>query len=280
MAARGYSPEDANTLLTRVAQEVESGARRRERARALRGIDAREGQDAGVPGMGEPPALVHEPGLSVMRRLLHPVFTPFEFLRRIQPKDGWFSPTVDPQHPVQFQLGSFTVPQNQLALVMDYEFAVYRPSGIDPGDFVRAANGRFSNQMGFDVTIDGVRPANTSFQLVPQPAPVARQQFEPPFIAPSAGAGPAQNEAFVRARANSFAATAGPGTAMLPLRPNVLGPRSGPFTFIADQSSQVALACVIFNRLRSPISCVEGRLAGFLIETQVANAILNRVRPR
>ena len=279
MAAPRYSPAAAATL-ARIAGELGTGVSLEEDARRARLLSSYEGQDAGVPGQGAPPILVHDPGGSVLRHLLHPVFTPFEFLRRIQPENGWFGAAVTPSHPVQTQIGSFGVPAGQLALVMDYEFAVYRPSGIDPGDFIRAANGRFSNQLGFDITVDGTRPANTSFQLVPQPAPVARQEFEPDVIVPGTGAGPAAAAAFRRAAASSYAGTAGTGTALLPARPNVLGPRSGPFTFIADEGAQVALSTVVFNRLRSPISCIEGRVAGFLIQTQVANAILNRVRPR
>lgn len=236
-----------------------------------------EGQQAGVPGMGQPPVLAHQPAGIVVGDLLHPAFTTTERLFRVLPEEGWFDPAlINPQHPVQFQLLSFRVPEGQAFWLFDYEFAVMRPSGIDPGDFFRAEDSRFSNQMGFDLTINSYRDANLVFGLDPAPVPVGRQEYEPPI-------GSLQRQppqAFNRAAANSFAATAGPGTSLLPVRPNVVGPRGRSFTYVVGENAEVALNTVIFRPLRSNVSAIEGRLAGYLIHTNVSEALLQRVRPR
>lgn len=234
-----------------------------------------QGQQAGPPGLGEPPTLTHEPGGAVVHDLLHPAFTIHETLDRVLPEGGWFDPDLSPQRPVQFQLGAFTVPKGQSLWLFDYQFQIYRPSGVDPGDFLPAAPGRFSNQIGFDVTVGGSRNASLSLQLAPQPVSLARQAFAPPI-----GFDAATQDQFNRASAGNFASTASPGNSLLPVRPNVMGPRGMPFTLVAGEGSVVALNVVIFNTVRSPISTIEGRQAGYLIATNTSTALLNRVRPR
>lgn len=244
------------------------------REASVRAHETFQGQQAGTPGMGEPPILVHEAGGDTVSGLLHPAFTVLERLYRTLPEGGWFSPSVSPASPVQFQMGSFTVPPNLTLWLTDYEFSVYRPSGIDPGDFLRAAEGRYSNVMGFDITIGGQRLSNLSYQLDPAPVTLSRQAFEPP---PGARAVQAQ---FDRASVNSFASTASPGTSLLPPWDKTQGPRGGPFTFVVGQGGQVNLNCVIFNTIPSPIAAVQGRCAGYLINENVSDSLLNRVRPR
>lgn len=242
------------------------------------------GQQAGVPGMGDAPSLYHEPGASVLaNKLLHPAFQIVEREFRALPEQGWFTPDVNPKRPIEFQLGAFEVPRNQDLWLTDYQFQVFRPSGVDPGDFVVAAPGRFSNQMGFDISVRGTRQSNISYQLDPQPVFVGRPEFQPQ-IAPSGGfAGPpppGASDRFDNSAARTFASTASPGTSLLPRRPNVQGPRGGPFTFVVGEGASVSLNVVIFNALTSPIAAIGGRLAGYLLHTNLSSALLQRVRPR
>jgi len=260
---------------------------RGEIARALQDKDdylsTFEGQQAGVPGMGSAPEVRHEPAGGVFTKFLHPAFTIMEFLRRSLPEEGWFDPGVNPRNPIQFQLGSFQVPSGLALWLYDYEYKVFRPSGVDPGDFIPAEVGRYSNQIGFDVTLSGKRDAQLSIQLDPQTTSLSRQEFEQQGNTGGAsifGNPPTASSAFDRATANSFASTAGPGTSLLPNRPNKFGPRGGPWTLVADEGTRVALNVVIFNRIRSPLAAVEGRLGGYLIQRQVSSSLINRVRPR
>jgi hypothetical protein len=234
------------------------------------------GQEAGTPGQGAPPSLVHAPGGALVEGLLHPSFSILERLYRVLPDEGWFSPAVSPTRPIQFELGSFLVPENQSLWLFDYEFTVFRPSGVDPGDFVAAAAGRFSNVMGFDVTISGSRASNLAYGLDPAPVSLTRQAF----AAPPSPFGPTPTADFNRAAVNSFASTASPGTSLLPVRSTVQGPRDAPFTLVARQGSQVSLSCVIFNTVTAPIAAIQGQLAGYLLHTNLSESLLNRVRPR
>jgi hypothetical protein len=231
------------------------------------------GQDLGVPGTGVyEPVPIHEPGGDLLRKLLHPQFVPFEELYRVLPDDSWFQPSVSPNQPIQFELGSFTVPNGQQLWVFDYEFSVFRFSGTDPGDFVKAEAGRFAGVMGFDITVNGRRPSHLLYQLDPVPVVVSRQSFQPQ--------GQTNNADFTRSASNSFAANASPALSLLPVRRAVQGVEGGPFTMIAKQGDKVALSCVIFEQVKTPIAAVEARHMGFLLQTNLAETLLNRMRPR
>lgn len=233
-----------------------------------------QSQEAAPPGVGSSPKLVHQPGGDVLLQLKHPAFTTFEQLYRRLPREGWFSPRVNPQRPIQFELGSYTVPKDNAVWLTDYSFSVFRPSGIDAGDFQEAERGRFSNQLGFDLTIGNSRPGNIMYQLDPQPVQTDRTAFER-VVSSRAPVGE-----FNRAASNSFASVAGQGTALLPVRRAVQGPPQGPFTFVVGPGRVIALSCVIFRRVRAPISCIQGRIAGFQITNTLSDSILQRLRPR
>lgn len=240
------------------------------------------GQQAGVPGMGPEPTLWHEPVGAALAELLHPAFNIQEREFRVLPEQGWFSPGVNPRNPIEFQFGAVEVPKNQVLWLLDYQFQVFRPSGIDPGDFVVAAPGRFSNQIGFDINVRGRRTSNLSYQLDPQPVPQGRPEFERPTGGGggAVGIGPGASDPFTASAARSFASTASPGTSLLPRRPNVMGPRGAPFTIVVGQEASVSLNGVIFNSLTAPIAAISARAAGWLLHTNLSSALLARVRPR
>lgn len=217
--------------------------------------------EAGPPGMGEaPPTLVHEPGGDVLRRLEHPAFTTLERMRRVGPptNGSWFSPQVSQQNVVQFELVNFEVPRGQQAWVFDYQFSIFRQSGVDPGDIVRAEDGRFSSSVGFDVQIDGQRIGAIQYGLVPVP----------------------QDTSFRPVPANNTLGTPTQGLSLLPARESVAGARGAPFTLIANEGQRVVLTCVIFRRLRAAVAAIEGRMGGYLIGTQFAQSLVHRMRPR
>lgn len=238
-----------------------------------RKLSSSEGQQAGVPGFGEAPALHHQPGGDLLNGLQHPAFTTFERLTRKLPEQGWFDPNLSPRRPIQFAIDAFEVPQGTALWLFDYEFSVYRQSGVDPGDFILAEDGRFSNQIGFDINIGGRRPSNLSYQLDPSPVTLDRPAFRTPI-------GVVGSTGFDSAAANSFAATTNVGNSLLPARRNVQGARDQPFTFVVNEGGVVALNCVIFNTVLAPIAAIEGRQAGYLIHTNASQALLQRMRPR
>lgn len=227
---------------------------------------------AGPAGFGQEPILVHQPGGQVVNQMVSPQFTPIEQLYRKLPEEGWFQPSVSAQRPVQFELGSFQVPDGLELWLMDYEFSVFRPSGVDAGDVVQAARWRFSGFMGFDMVFDGRRLSHLLYELDPSPVTVTRTAFST-FAQKS-------QEDFNRAAFNSFAANSPAGTSLLPVRSDVQGARNVPFCFIVQEDSRVSFSAVIFRPLTAPVAFVQARFGGFLVQNTTSRSLVNRMRPK
>lgn len=263
LAQNGVSPE----LRREVAQE------RRLVAQGL------AGQQAAPWGFGPEPELQHAPGGQLLEGIQHPAFTTVERLFRVLPNDSWTSATRTPENPLTFELGSFKVPSQQIFFVTDYQFSALRQSGVDPFDFVEAAPYRFSGYLGFQIQIGGSDPANVSYQLDPAPQQFQRQSFQGNVPTSIRGASPQQRE-FNLVQANSFGSVSGAGQSLLPVRPNVQGPRNQPYTRVASPGEQVSLSCTIFRRIMAPLAGIQGIVSGYAIHQNAATALLNRVRPR
>lgn len=231
-------------------------------------------QGGGSPGAGYEPHLIHEPGGDLVRGLQSTVFTSYEELYKALAEESWFAPSVSPQRPVQFELGSFTVPKNKVLLVCDYRFKIYRQSGIDAGDVLPVEEGRFSGVMGFDITVSGRRMSHLLYQIDPVPVQVQRQSFDTP---PGQRANQAQ---FNRAAFTSFAANTASGLSLLPVRAERQGVPNMPWTVYARAGSRVAASVVIFRRIPTPISSIEGSIKGYTVDDQTITAVMNRMRPR
>jgi len=238
--------------------------------------DPHSGQGVGPPGLGLQPNDIHQPGGSSLFGLQAPQFQTIEELYRILPDDSWFQPSVGPGNPIQFELGAFTVPNSQHYWLFDYEFSVFRFSGVDAGDFLKAEAGRFSGVMGFDITINGNRPSHLLYQLDPQPAQIQKQTFQ----SSSLTSGTNNNSAFNRSTAQSFAATASQGTSVLPVRRDLQGASNVPFTFIAKEQDKVSLSVIIFKRIKAPIAAIEARHGGYLLQSSLSQTLQFRMRPR
>jgi hypothetical protein len=265
MAALERLPEDVQHDV-RAAQEIE-------RIRAHSAATQQtgwEGQGTGPPGLGPEPDLVRSSGGDVISRIVHPALTIFERLYRRLPEESFYSPKVSPRSPIQFEIGSVSVPKHSALWMFDYEFAVFRFSGIDPNDTLKAEPGRFGGFMGFDLTFSGRRLTSASYQLDPAPIPFQRGGFELTDVTTQ----------FDDAAAGSYASSASPGKSLLPVRQEVMGARNSPFMLVAGPGTSISMSCVIFRTVTSPIAFIQSNLGGYLLHQQVSEALLNRVRPR
>jgi hypothetical protein len=263
----------ATTALARFAdeeQERQGIVDRRQAERVQSQQTGWEGQSTGPPGLGPEPALTRSSGGDVINRIVHPALTIFERMYRRLPDESFFSPKVSPRVPVQFEIGSFTVPKHSSLWMFDYEFGVYRFSGIDPNDTLKAEPGRFGGMMGFDLTFSGRRLTSTSYQLDPAPIPFQRGAFQALDVSTQ----------FDDAAAGSFASAASPGKSLLPVRDEVMGARNSPFMLVANPGATISMSCVIFRTVTSPIAFIQSAMGGYLLHQQVSEAMLNRVRPR
>lgn len=238
--------------------------------------DPGSGIGAALPGMGPAPPSREHPGGELLTKLLHPTITCVEQLYRKLPEDSWFLPTTSPSRPVQFELGSYEVPSGQMYWLFDYRFKPYEMSGTDPGGFRPVESGRFSDRLGFDLTVNGHRVSQLLYQLDPTPVVLARQQYRSSTVVGRR----VPQSAFDSADANNFAAATSQGTSLLPQRDERQGAESGPFTIVCREGQRVSLSCVIFKPIPVPLGAMEGRHAGFLLHTQVSEILLNRLRVR
>lgn len=254
--------------------EIRGGQTRDPGAGGVWGTDPGAGIGAFLPGMGPGPAAVQLPGGDLLTKLLHPESRPFERMRRVLPEDSWFDAAVTPRSPIQFEIDAFAVPKGTMYLMFSYRFTPYRFSGVDPGDIIPVESGRFSNLLGFDLLIDGQRMGNVQYGLDPVPVTLQRRSFAQPAAQRATAA------QFDAAAANSFATTSGQGLGLLPARSEMMGAEGGPFTLIARETQRVSLSCVIFRPIPIPLGAMESRHAGFLVQTQLAEVLINRLRLR
>lgn len=238
------------------------------------------GRASGPAGMGADPASIHEPGGDMLRQLLHPdAFTVFEQEFRGLPDEGMFDAT--PDRPFTFELGAVRVPKAMHLWLSDYRFGVMLLSGMDPGDFRIAEDGRFSGKLGFQLEVNGQINGKLRYQLDPVPIRKASLGAEPRPTADPFGPGRTPQSVFDRQAAQSFAAGAGTGLATLPNRRAVQGPENrNPWTWIVEEGQVVVLKCVIFRALTTPIGAIFGRVAGHELSATVSRALINRMRPK
>jgi hypothetical protein len=217
---------------------------------------------------------VHEPGAAIAAQVIHPDTTIFERLYRKLPEESWFSPLLTPRSPVIFEIGAYRVPKDMELWIFDYEFSVFRPSGINPGDSVMAEDWHYSGFMGFDLLVGLDHQTNAKFELDPTATTLQRDTFrQDPNYAPTA-------IDFNRSMTNSFAATTSSSTSLLPVRNTTMGPRGGPFTIVVTESRVVSITCVIFQQVTGVVNWIQGDLSGYLLKKNTSTSLLEGVRPR
>jgi hypothetical protein len=201
---------------------------------------------------------------------------PFEQLFRRLPEQGIHDPGISPSRPFTVELGSFQVPDQQALLLFDLRPDIYRFSGIDPNDAVPFEARRFGSQMGYDVTIDGNHPGNTKYELEPvprQPGLAFSQSLDTDAL--DNPGRPANNSAYVQARANRFGAASGAGQSLMPQRHFRFGPWSLPLTLLVSEKEVIAFEVVIFKPVQSPIAFFEMDMAGILAPLNMTRQLLN-----
>lgn len=227
-----------------------------------------------TPRSGSAPEPVCLPGGLVNMGLVHPSVQILKRSWRVLPVDSFYDASVSPQSPIQFEIGSYQVPNSMDLWLFDYEASVYRFSGIDPLDWVRAEDGRFNGSIAFDLQINNTRPGNIAFELQPHASTLQRSAFDPPI------GSPAGVDQFARANANQFGAAASQGTSLFAPGRDRMGPRNGPFCYLAKETSFISLSAVVWRTVTSPIACLEGVIAGYLVPRGLSDQLQQELTPR
>jgi hypothetical protein len=222
-------------------------------------------------------------GGALQQLLLHPSVVPFEQVFRRQPSPGIYRAT--PTKTFTFEVGAFTVPNNMMLAVAEWNFHVYRFSGVYAGESVLIDGGLCSLNIGTDFNVDQMRLGNTVFELIPINPQTAQAAFSPvqtggtTFGAGSINPVPVTNNAGgiptpyglsnligSMNQQSAFVQGAGIGSALMPYTDRaVQGPSRMPFTYYARESQAVQLRVSVYRQLRIPISYFETRIMGYLL---------------
>ena len=227
---------------------------------------------------GKPPA--YGQGGEIVDKYVHPNMTTFERLFQSLPEEGMFMPGLTSRNPFQFTVGSYTVPKGMTLWLEDYGNCVLLPDPVNAGDYRYAEDGRFSGNLGFDMTVSDSRNANIVYQLDPAPIAEQGQEFEQVVIVPGNSRVPPVTSQFNRSAATSFASVAGSGSSLQPPRRRPAGPHSRPYVWEILEDQTIAVRCVVFRRVLTPIAGISCTLAGHLMQNDLAISLRNRQRPR
>jgi hypothetical protein len=246
------------------------------------------GPDPGPPGIGPPPALFHLPGGEIVSKLVPDEAQPMQREFSTMPEESMFLPGIDPNHPFQWTVGSFSVPKSSTLWLCDIKTAVLMPDPIDPHGHRFAESGRFRGVLGFLLSVSDRQYGNFSYELNPVPRPTSRQEFETTLIRVTpaqsiAGVAPATTtttDRFSRAAASSVASVAGVGTSLRGPSAMPPGPRNRPWVWTVEQEQVVAVRCVVYRRISSPIAGIYAMIAGHILPQQLAHALSERTRAR
>jgi len=187
----------------------------------------------------------------------------FERVYRKLPPKGTFSAT--PSKPLTFTMGSFRVPKNQVLVVTDYSFNIYRFSGASPGDYLPIEENRLSTQVGWDITVDGSRQADLSYELIPS----VETQSAAAFPIASTSDDPAQDYQFEQVRQMQNQGAVPAYGSLMPQR--IVRPGRTPVAnnYVAQTNSNLNVSCSIIRKIPIPIAFFEATLSGMLMPQSI-----------
>jgi hypothetical protein len=206
---------------------------------------------------------------------------PLEYVFRRLPIDGIFQAT--PSTPCQFEMGSIKVPQLMGFVVLDYRFAIYRPSGIVAGEFVELEQNRLPTQVGWNLEADNNRQGNFRYELNPVPPfeksnPAYQPPPNPGYIPGTPVAVPASDDQFMQARFT--AAQSGTGDlSLMPQRHHRQGLLHVPAPWILHSTQTLIPSCHIFRAVTIPIAFFEVEIFGFMLPDGQLDAMQRAIAP-
>jgi len=189
----------------------------------------------------------------------------FEQLYRKLPEDGLFDAL--PNKPVTFTMGSFQVPKNQVLIILDYNFDIYRFSGAAAGDYVPLEKNRLSTQVTWDITVNAQRPGSLSYQIIPSVPTQSQQGYGPTAI----GSTP-QDFEFELVRSAQLQGPAGPALSMMPQRHHRDGLVKVSNNYVVRANGSLVVSCSVINRVPIPLAFFEANVTGLLMPQSVYEA--------
>lgn len=213
--------------------------------------------------MTVPTVRAQAPGGAVLTYAQSQSLTWFERTYRALPPTGMYSAT--PSKPVSFTLGSYRVPVNQVLIVLDHAFDIYRFSGLVAGDFVPIEANRLSTQVGWDITAsESTRDQDLGFQLIPAAPSLNQPSFQQLGFGASADAWQFEVARQVQNQGQVPAAAS-----MLPQRHTRPGLMKVSSNYVVRAGSTIDVKCNVIRRIPMPIGFFEGNICGILMPQNV-----------
>jgi hypothetical protein len=203
---------------------------------------------------------------------MDPNSVPLEYVFRKLPPLGLFTATS--QRPVRFKMGSFEVPNSMTFLMLDTWYAIFRPSGVVPDDFVLLEDRRLSTSIGWDITVSSKHQGNFHYESIPSPVIPLGSQFNP---VPQTGI--ATDDQFNTARQASNQVPGGGALAMSPQRHHRDGLMQVPYSWVAQSNEIVEMFAIAFNPVPIPVAFFESSITGVLLSSNAATEFLKGTRP-
>lgn len=227
--------------------------------------------------------------------LLHPVFTPFQYIFRRLPDEGLYQASRTRLYTIE--CGNFTVPTSMVLAVAEYRFQPYRQSGI-AGDAVPLEDGRLPLSLGYDINFSQYRKGNLRAEILPTQATNQQRAFEGNgslggTIVGSTGLGAsdvlqqvllsvydATPDAGSPSDPRSFLQNSTASDALLPqTTKGTQGPSRFPFSFVVESSQSVQLRITAFDALPIPLSFFETVVSGYLMPSNTYDEMVKGIRP-
>jgi len=200
----------------------------------------------------------------------HPTFKSFERFFRRQGDAKMFNKDISRSKPFSFNIGGFNCPDSSAIMLTAYTLNAGRFSGIGASETRPLEHERMGTSWGFDLTVNGARERDCTFELDPLPITVTPQQYT--------GVGRTPQFYEVTA-AQQFGNTSSAGLSLLPFSNTRFGSPDGPWTLWVLPKQSVAIGCSIFRPLSIPIAYVEASVSGFIMPATLMQKFIKQINP-
>lgn len=180
-----------------------------------------------------------------------------------------YDPSISRNRPIQFDIGSFAVPQTQTVLLTNFVLKIATFSGVAGGDVEYMDPGSLSTRMGFSFKVNSQQPQiNGALALAPVPLLADTEGI----VSTGSGRNPTTT-VFTRASAKAYGMASASGQFLIPYNGIALADPIGPFTLVANQGQVVSMGVFCFSSLVRPVAFFEAAFQGTIVPTRLAQQL-------
>ncbi len=205
---------------------------------------------------------------------------PLEHVFRRLPEEGVFEAT--PSKPCQIVMGTLALPPTMGFVLLDYNFAIYRPSGSAADDVMPLEENRLATQVGWDIQSNATRQGNYHYEITPIPASTNSTAYQPTpnaGLIPGGPAQPASQDQFTAARYAQTQSAVGDALSLMPQRHHRQGLLHVPAPWILHSSQSLTQSVKIIKAVPIPLAFFESSIFGVLLPDEDLLAMQRAIAP-